>query len=104
MGNENVFLKLLISVSISALSLRFIPKKYLAFLCGAFVYALFNFLIERNHPSKITFQYCVVYFSSMTGQFLIDEEFLKQEGVTDFEEYALNPGGNLYTDLFVEND
>lgn len=71
MGNENVFLKLLISVSISALSLRFIPKKYLAFLCGAFVYALFIFLIERNHPSKITFEYCVVYFSSMTGQFLI---------------------------------
>lgn len=29
---------------------------------------------------------------SVTGQFLIDEEILKQEGITDFSGYACNPG------------
>lgn len=29
---------------------------------------------------------------SITGQFLIDEEILKNEGITDFTDYACNPG------------
>ncbi len=36
-----------------------------------------------------------------TGNLFIDEEVLKQEGVTDFEKYAVVPGGKLYNDLFV---
>jgi len=36
-----------------------------------------------------------------TGQFLIDEEVLASEGVTDFSRYALAPDGNLVPDLFL---
>lgn len=37
-----------------------------------------------------------------TGNFYIDETLLREEGVTDFEPYAITPGGKLYTDLFLE--
>jgi citronellol/citronellal dehydrogenase len=36
-----------------------------------------------------------------TGNTFIDEEVLKTEGVTDFDKYAVKPGGNLYNDLFL---
>ena len=37
-----------------------------------------------------------------TGNFYIDEAVLRQEGVTDFEQYAVSPGTPLYKDLFLE--
>ena len=37
-----------------------------------------------------------------TGNFYLDETLLKQSGVTDFDRYALNPGTELYQDIFVE--
>ena len=37
-----------------------------------------------------------------TGNFYIDEDVLKGEGVTDFSRYAVTPGVPLFTDLFVE--
>jgi len=37
-----------------------------------------------------------------TGNFFIDEAVLREEGVTDFERYAVTPGTMLYTDLFLE--
>jgi citronellol/citronellal dehydrogenase len=37
-----------------------------------------------------------------TGNFYIDEEVLRESGVTDFERYAVTPGAKLYNDLFVE--
>ncbi len=36
-----------------------------------------------------------------TGRAFIDEEVLAAEGITDFEKYAVTPGGKLYTDLFL---
>ena len=36
-----------------------------------------------------------------TGNFFIDEDVLRDSGVTDFDRYALNPGGRLQTDLFL---
>lgn len=39
--------------------------------------------------------------AATTGQFFIDEDVLQQEGVTDFEQYAVTPGGRLYPDLFL---
>ncbi len=36
-----------------------------------------------------------------TGNSFIDEEILAQEGITDLGKYAINPGGKLYTDLFL---
>ncbi|XP_072761958.1 hydroxysteroid dehydrogenase-like protein 2 [Anoplolepis gracilipes] len=42
---------------------------------------------------------------SITGQFLIDEDILKNEGVTDFTNYACNPANkdNLMTDFFLDD-
>jgi citronellol/citronellal dehydrogenase len=39
--------------------------------------------------------------TEVTGQFFIDEDLLRQYGVTDFDQYALNPGKTLYPDLFL---
>jgi len=36
-----------------------------------------------------------------TGNFFIDEDVLAEEGVRDFDVYAIKPGGRLYPDLFV---
>ncbi len=44
-----------------------------------------------NKPSK-----------ECTGNFFIDEELLKSEGIEDFDQYAVNPQKNLFKDLFVE--
>jgi citronellol/citronellal dehydrogenase len=37
-----------------------------------------------------------------TGNFYIDETVLREEGVTDFEQYAVTPGAALYSDLFLD--
>lgn len=37
-----------------------------------------------------------------TGNFFIDEDVLKEEGITDFDVYAVNPEKTLFKDLFVE--
>jgi citronellol/citronellal dehydrogenase len=39
--------------------------------------------------------------TTCTGNTFIDEEVLKNEGVTDFDKYAVTPGGQLFNDLFV---
>jgi len=36
-----------------------------------------------------------------TGNFFIDEDFLRTHGVTDFDKYALHPGAQLFPDLFL---
>jgi len=37
-----------------------------------------------------------------TGNFFIDEEVLAVAGVTDFSRYAVTPGADLRTDLFID--
>jgi citronellol/citronellal dehydrogenase len=39
---------------------------------------------------------------SATGRFYIDEDVLREDGVTDFERYAVQPGQPLLPDLFVD--
>lgn len=39
--------------------------------------------------------------SACTGNNFIDEKVLHEAGITDFEKYAVTPGGNLYPDLFL---
>lgn len=39
---------------------------------------------------------------SLTGQFLIDEDVLRGEGVTDFSGYSVSPGKTPRLDLFVD--
>ncbi len=38
---------------------------------------------------------------SFTGQFLIDDTFLRAEGVSDFEQYRIDPSVPLQPDFFV---
>jgi len=37
-----------------------------------------------------------------TGRFFIDEEVLRETGVTDFDQYAVQPGERLLPDLFLD--
>jgi len=39
-----------------------------------------------------------------TGRFLLDEEVLRSEGVSDFERYAVNPTQPLVADYFVSDE
>lgn len=39
--------------------------------------------------------------SDFTGNFLIDEDVLREEGVTDFAQYACDPASPLQVDIFV---
>ena len=41
---------------------------------------------------------------SLTGQFLIDDTFLFENGVRDFEHYRVDPGVDLAPDFFVPSD
>ena len=41
---------------------------------------------------------------NFTGNFLIDDTFLASEGVTDFEQYRVNPGEPLAPTFFVPDD
>ena len=40
--------------------------------------------------------------SECTGNHFLDEEILKKAGITDLEQYAVNPGGPLQKDLYVK--
>jgi len=40
--------------------------------------------------------------SECTGNFFIDDEILAEEGETDFEKYAVQPGTPLFTDFFLD--
>ncbi len=42
--------------------------------------------------------------ASFTGHFLIDDSFLVSEGVTDLEQYSMEPGVELLPDFFVPED
>jgi citronellol/citronellal dehydrogenase len=37
----------------------------------------------------------------VSGNFFIDEDFLRTRGVNDFKEYSINPEAKLFTDLFL---
>jgi citronellol/citronellal dehydrogenase len=39
--------------------------------------------------------------ATATGNFYIDEEVLRQNGVENFDQYAITPGVNLMPDLFL---
>jgi len=39
---------------------------------------------------------------SCTGNFFLDETVLREEGITDFDNYAVSPGSELATDFFLD--
>ena len=42
--------------------------------------------------------------AQFSGNFLIDDTFLASEGVTDFDQFAVEPGHELLPDFFVPDD
>ena len=40
--------------------------------------------------------------ATVTGNFFIDEDVLRESGVTDFDRYAVEPGTDLITDFFID--
>ncbi|MFM7839167.1 MAG: SDR family oxidoreductase [Chitinophagaceae bacterium] len=64
-----------------------------------------DFLIQRSRTPAIVADAALAIFKkssqTCTGQFFIDEEVLREEGVTDFIPYAVNPEQNLMNDLFI---
>jgi citronellol/citronellal dehydrogenase len=68
----------------------------------------FNFPAEilkaSRHPAIVADAAHAIFrrdSRSHTGNFYIDEAVLQEEGITDFTQYAVTPGGRLYTDLFL---
>lgn len=69
----------------------------------------FNFPKELMQASRTTdimadAAYCILSKNSndFTGNFCVDEDLLKSEGVTDFDKYAVNPDVPLFKDLYLE--
>lgn len=64
-----------------------------------------DFLMQRSRTAEIVadaaFHILQRPSYECTGNFFIDEEVLKAEGVTDFSHYAVNPQHKLMMDLFV---
>jgi len=65
-----------------------------------------DFLMQMSRTPEIVAEaaYYVLKRSSTdcTGNFFIDDEVLKQEGITDLEKYAVNQQQKLMTDIFLD--
>lgn len=64
-----------------------------------------DFLIQRSRKPEIVADAAYQIFCKpsreATGNFYIDEALLREQGVTDFTSYAVNPDQQLMTDLFI---
>jgi citronellol/citronellal dehydrogenase len=64
-----------------------------------------DFLMQRSRTAEIVADAAFYILQKpsfeTTGNFFIDEEVLKNEGITDFSKYAVNPELKLMTDLFL---
>lgn len=63
-------------------------------------------LMSRSRKPRIMADAAVEIFATdaaeLTGQTLIDEDLLRERGVTDFDAYAVDPSKELAIDLFLE--
>jgi citronellol/citronellal dehydrogenase len=64
-----------------------------------------DFMIRKSRNPAIVAEaaYYILRRSAAncTGNFFIDEEVLKEEGITDLSQYAVNPNEGLMPDLFI---
>jgi citronellol/citronellal dehydrogenase len=64
-----------------------------------------DFVVQKSRKPDVVADaaYYILHRPSAncTGNFFIDEEVLKEEGITDFSSYAVNPGESLMPDLFI---
>ena len=63
--------------------------------------SLFKMARTPDIMADAAFEIVTTENNELTGQLLIDETFLKTRGVSDFSGYAVEPGNELMTDLFV---
>ncbi|MHC5654481.1 SDR family oxidoreductase [Stappia sp.] len=65
-------------------------------------------MISRSRTPEILADAAREIFTSpareLTGQFLIDDTFLASRGVTDFDQYRVDPSKELMADFFVPED
>jgi citronellol/citronellal dehydrogenase len=65
-----------------------------------------DFIMQKSRTPEIVAEaaYHIVRqpSSECTGNFFLDEEVLKKEGITDFSAYAVNPGQELMKDIFLD--
>jgi citronellol/citronellal dehydrogenase len=65
-----------------------------------------DYLIQRSRKPEIVADAALAIVSrpstECTGNFFIDEDILKQEGITDFTSYAVDPNMPLQSDLFLD--
>jgi citronellol/citronellal dehydrogenase len=64
-----------------------------------------DFLMQRSRTADIVADAACAILKrpsyACTGNFFIDEDVLRDEGITDFSAYAVNPQHKLMMDLFV---
>ena len=60
----------------------------------------------KKELERINAAYAILCRDSITctGNFYIDEVVLREEGVTDFNQYAVEPGADLFRDFFVPDE
>ena len=67
-------------------------------LCG-------DFLVQRSRTPEIVAEAAFLILQrpsyECTGNFFVDEDVLRESGVTDFTQYAVNPQQKLMPDLFL---
>jgi citronellol/citronellal dehydrogenase len=63
--------------------------------------ALMNMSRKPQIVADAAFYILTKNASACTANNFIDEKVLEAEGITDFEKYAVTPGGKLYPDLFL---
>jgi len=65
-----------------------------------------DYLIQRSRKPDIvadaTFAIVSKPATECTGNFFIDEDVLRKEGITDFSKYSVNPDNPLQNDLFID--
>jgi citronellol/citronellal dehydrogenase len=64
-----------------------------------------DFLMQRSRTTEIVADAAFYILQKpsfeTTGQFFIDEDVLRNEGITDFNKFAVNPDQKLMMDLFL---
>ena len=63
-------------------------------------------LVQMSRTTKIVSDAAFLILNmdstKVTGNFFIDEEVLKESGITDFKQYAVNPENKLMKDIFLD--
>ena len=47
-------------------------------------------------------KFCIL--TICTGNFFLDQDVLEEEGISDFDQYAIDPEATLVSDFFVDDN